>query len=972
MMMKDYDTPLKPELELQEKILSRIDTGIMVIDPSKNTDRLGKTVQIQSLNDITEQKSIQKELTLGEQRLSAAIRHARLQFWEYDMQEQRAYISEFTRQSYGVPKIMEHFPESFLELGLVHEEDREAFRELHRKLNDGVKDITLEYRILDSMQEYHWQLVHYTAGSENVGTPSRAFATAECIDRLKTAEEGFEAAAKMIGARIWAVNMLERTLCFNTSDGGIETGRQFPCRTEEEFGCAVMMAPEDVSESWQAFQELWNGKDSVTFKAHLKTGDKYRWHRVTHTVLRTQGGIPVKGIGVSVDIHEHILLEQRFGQEMEYSSRFEASNLITKVRCNITHGTVDLYTGTDNTSVSRTGAPYEEGVENLAMAAVRPEQQEEIRYLLNRERVQEAYANGENSYEIIYLRRGNDRTVFWAHTVVKTYQEPDSGDLMSFMYTFNIDQQKITESIINRVVDTNFEYLTLFNAHTGMVERAIDKAGSFYRPQEGRTFEEFASFGLRTMLTPEEFEIYYPLFSLKNITEQLIKNGTYSYSFDLTEPGKDGRVHKLWICNWFDEQHTRILCSRSDITEAHRQEQLQREALSAALTAAEHANMAKTDFLSRMSHEIRTPMNAIIGMTAIAAKFIEDSGRVADCLNKIDLSSRFLLSLINDILDMSRIESGKAVLKEEDIVFHDFVKGINTICRTQAEAKGIHYECRLSPSLGDFYIGDAMKLQQVLVNILGNAVKFTDRGGKVALSVEQRNISNDSAVVRFVISDTGIGMSEEFLPHLFMPFEQESAGITSTFGGTGLGLAISKSIVDMMDGRIQVRSQKGLGTEFTIDVRLGIPADLNRERAENQALPAEEYDFSGRRLLLAEDNPLNAEIAQVLLTEAGFTVDLAENGYIAVEMFAKAAPGYYDAILMDIRMPVMDGLQAASHIRRLAKYDAKKILIIAMTADAFDEDAEKCKKAGMNLHMPKPIDPPRLYHVLYCFFEEKR
>jgi two-component system sensor histidine kinase/response regulator len=476
---------------------------------------------------------------------------------------------------------------------------------------------------------------------------------------------------------------------------------------------------------------------------------------------------------------------------------------------------------------------------------------------------------------------------------------------------------------------------------------------------------------------------------------------------------------------------------------------------------------------------------------------------VADCISKIGISSRFLLSLINDILDMSRIESGKMLLKNEKIPTEEFLNGINSICYAQAASKGVDYECIADPVLDDYYVGDAMKLQQVLINILSNAIKFTSEGGKVTFSASQRKKTKNDAVLRFIVNDTGVGMSEEFIPHIFEPFSQESTGTTAVYGGTGLGLAISKNIVDMMDGRITVRSIKGIGTEFTVDVKLGISeeekhrhsqkkhdynfshlktlvvdddvavcesavstlremgvqaqwVDSGRkavdlvaglkdngryfdmilvdwkmpdmdgietarriraivgpdvtiiimtaydwlsieheaklagvnllmskpmfksslvsaftralgEKEERRQPVNVEYNFAGKRILLVEDNQINTEVAALLLRDKGFEVDTAENGLRALERFSKSEPGYYDAILMDIRMPLMDGLTAANNIRHLSNADAHTVPIIAMTANAFDDDIEKSKAAGMNAHLAKPVDPQRLYQLLYDF-----
>ncbi|MEG0996886.1 MAG: HAMP domain-containing sensor histidine kinase, partial [Clostridia bacterium] len=314
---------------------------------------------------------------------------------------------------------------------------------------------------------------------------------------------------------------------------------------------------------------------------------------------------------------------------------------------------------------------------------------------------------------------------------------------------------------------------------------------------------------------------------------------------------------------YIDEFMGRVCLARSDMTDVVAREERQREELAAALAAAQQANAAKSDFLSRMSHEIRTPMNAIIGMSTIAAQAIGDDEQVADCISKICISSRFLLALINDILDMSRIESGKLLLKNEMIPTAEFLTGINTLCYGQAEGKGVDFECVVDPALDDYYVGDAMKLQQVLLNVLSNAIKFTDEGGKVTFSAEQRKKTKNYALLRFIINDTGIGMTEDFIPHIFEPFCQESSGTTSMYGGTGLGLAIAKNIVDMMDGHISIRSIRGIGSEFTVDVHVGITKEEKKHEKHSQ----HRCNFSHLKTLVVDDDVSVCESAILTLQE---------------------------------------------------------------------------------------------------------
>ena len=397
-----------------------------------------------------------------------------------------------------------------------------------------------------------------------------------------------------------------------------------------------------------------------------------------------------------------------------------------------------------------------------------------------------------------------------------------------------------------------------------------------------------------------------------------------------------------------------------------------KKALVTALAEAERANKAKTVFLSNMSHEIRTPMNAILGLNTIAASDPTASSEVKKHLEKIGSSARHLLEIINDILDMSRIESGRLTLKNEPFNFSRAIDQVNSIIGGQCKDKGLAYKCTLNGQFDECYIGDAMKLKQILINILGNAVKFTPEGGSVNFEVAEDSRSDGKVVLKFVASDTGIGISKEFLPHIFDTFSQENSSAAGSYGSTGLGMAITKSIVELMNGTISVESEKGKGTTFTVTVTLEESAAKNSETAggeEAQSGCAAQNDSAGTdltgcRILLAEDVPVNAEIVKMILGMRKIEVDTAENGKIATEMFAQHDPGYYAAILMDMRMPVMDGLEAARTIRSMERSDAGTIPIIALTANAFDDDVQRSLQAGLNAHLSKPIEPAALFRTL--------
>ncbi len=400
-----------------------------------------------------------------------------------------------------------------------------------------------------------------------------------------------------------------------------------------------------------------------------------------------------------------------------------------------------------------------------------------------------------------------------------------------------------------------------------------------------------------------------------------------------------------------------------DITESREREEREHRALMAACEAANHASASKSEFLSRMSHDIRTPMNAIIGMTAIAGAHLDDSERVSDCLNKITVSSRHLLSLINEVLDMSKIESGKMNLAEEAFNLSDMISNVMTIIRPSVQQKQHELQLHIAKVEHEDVIGDVMRLQQIFMNLLGNAVKYTPPGGRIELDVCERPSKNhEYGCYEFRFRDNGIGMGEEFVKKIFEPFSREEDSRISKIEGTGLGMTIVQNIVRMMNGNIRVESEVGKGSTFTVTVFLkqqdAVRPEGGREETINEE--AARQRFLGKRVLLAEDNEINREIAEEMIGETGVALESVTNGMEAVDQFSKMDVGYYDLIFMDIQMPVMNGYEASRAIRSLDRADAVTIPIVAMTANAFAEDVMASREAGMNEHISKPLSIERL------------
>ncbi len=629
------------------------------------------------------------------------------------------------------------------------------------------------------------------------------------------------------------------------------------------------------------------------------------------------------------------------------------------------------------------------------------------------------------------------------------------------------------------------------------VDGAITKGEHFSFSEK---FKEYAD----NFVDDEYREGFLNFIKPKSIRENLEKNLLISYRYLVRRNGQESyEMLRMAGVRHPEDRDDNIVhavgVGFSDIDAEMRDSLQKSQALSDALKTAEEASKAKTVFLSNMSHEIRTPMNAIIGLDNLALNDPNISEKTRDYLEKIGSSAQHLLSLINDILDMSRIESGRMTIRNEEFAFSKLIEQINMIFSSQCQEKALAYYCHISEDVDDYYIGDSIKLRQVLINILGNAVKFTNRGGNIDFIVEKTAHFDGKSTLRFIIKDTGVGMSKDFIPKLFDAFSQENAGNANKYGSSGLGMAITKNIVEMMNGNIEVESEKGIGTTFTVVVTLmdsdkkaadktdGVeikPQDMNvlvidddpiacdharlvlekagiasevalsgKEALEmiklrqarrapynliivdwqmpemdgvevtrnirniignetaiiiltaynwediiEEAVAAgvdsfiakplfssnllEEFknalkkkrllvsentkkaDLKGRRILLAEDMIVNAEIMMQVLKMREMEPEHAENGKIAVEMFSSHPAGYYSAILMDMRMPEMTGLEATAAIRAMDRADAKTIPIIALTANAFDEDVQRSLQAGLNAHLSKPVNPEVLFETL--------
>ena len=548
----------------------------------------------------------------------------------------------------------------------------------------------------------------------------------------------------------------------------------------------------------------------------------------------------------------------------------------------------------------------------------------------------------------------------WVNGNVQMIENPASKDVEAVAYSYDISDRKKEEAVIQKITNDEYDFIALIDPAADEIEfRSVKDDQAFARLRGKHGYSEFTRRVLKEVVAPEELDSFLTSIRLENLTAWLDENG--SYLLACTTCGSTGLHRKQARYSWLDEAHEKILLIQTDVTQLYEQEQAHMHEVETALLEAEKANEAKSSFMSSISHDMRTPLNGIIGFTDLALK-TDSAAAVRDYLEKIRISGGLLLDLINDTLTLSKIDSGKLAI---DCKTEDIFKLINIIAvpiRAAAEAKGVRFVLDASGVKCRWVRADRKNIQKIFLNLLGNAVKFTPAGGTVQYVI--REVQNDGGEPNIFVTvrDDGIGIGDKFLPHIYEPFAQERAGQPGS-QGTGLGLAIVKRLITLMGGTIKVKSQRGRGTEFTVSMRLEPAAAPDKHGGEAQTRGSR-TDLSGARLLICEDNDLNMEIARTLLESAGAVVVCAVNGREGLEKFAASRLYGFSAILMDVRMPVMNGLEAAAAIRALPRIDAPTVPIIAMSADAYDEDIRKCLAAGMNAHVAKPVNPKQLLETI--------
>ena len=722
---------------------------------------------------------------------------------------------------------------------------------------------------------------------------------------------------------------------------------------------------EDVPKYLELHRRISDGENQVSVQVRVWVVEKqeYVWQQMTATLVRDCNGKPVRALCSSRDISESKEMEQRFLEESSHWEEISSSMLATG-RWNLTtrkwekvtiHGmSISLPEEIEQSNDYRTRVGY-----FLFQVALSDEDAEKLtpEYLIHQ------YSGGVRNTSCEY----NARTMEQGEPVrVKmdchVLKRPETGDLIAFFYESDITQEFCVRSIMNSIIDYEYDLVGVLFAES----KAIYSRGKEYKtalPElKSNNYDEACQKFLGDCGCSENLDEMIKTMQLEHILKELEQRDTYSVEFSMCEPSGEIRRKEMRY-SYISREEQLIAVLRRDVQDIVNEEQAKKKQLEEALNLAEQANSAKSEFLSRMSHEMRTPMNAIVGLVALAGQELDNPQAIGDYLNKIQVSGRILLNHINDVLDMAKIESGNMELHQESCCFSVLMDGIKSVITPLCEQKGIHFveegqECT------EFILVDRLRFQQVIINLLSNAIKFTPEEGNIYFRYKGRCEGN-TLFAEVEVADNGIGMSEEFQKKMFRPFTQEQRAGEQFVQGTGLGLAITKAIIDKMGGTIQVDSHLGAGTRFLIQIGFLLVEEAeNVQQEESMCQSRMEENLQGRHVLLVEDHPMNQMIARRILQNNGLEVVTVDNGEQAVEIFRKREADEFDAVLMDIRMPIMDGITATKLIRQMPYDKARQIPIIAMTANAFEEDMQKTKEAGMDYHLTKPIEPILLLKTL--------
>ncbi|MDD4370975.1 MAG: ABC transporter substrate binding protein [Anaerostipes sp.] len=656
--------------------------------------------------------------------------------------------------------------------------------------------------------------------------------------------------------------------------------------------------------------------------------------------------------------------EAKYETQMKLLSKV-SKNCICSFRLNVTKNTIEKAYGPKIIDIlgGNKNMDIEKWIEKAKEFFAQEDEWENYRNQFCRSHLLDCFSHGNKTISMEQHMKLSEDTTHWCKSSAIMMQNPTTDDVEGYIYIEDINTGMLRKALTERSMRTNHEMLICIDiCHNNHI---IFNPFNTSEPMIGKNSEEFIQSYIKKHSKEEDKDEVIKKFSIETVTEELHQGDTYFFFFSLYIWKKKHYYQANY--SYIDQKNGLLGLVITDITDIYYEQIKQQQILKEALAQAESANVAKSEFLARMSHDMRTPMNGILGLSYIMEKE-EDLKEIKKDLKQLQGSGEYLLRLIMDVLDVNKIDSKMFHLYPKVCDKEKIFASIISIVKPQMDAKAIEFHFEKGESKWKYVMIDEQRLKQIFVNLLSNAIKFTPEGGQIDFGMELISEKNHIIQHKFIIKDTGIGISEEFLPKVYMSFEQENR-IRENLGGTGLGLSIVKKLVELMDGSIEIESKINQGTKVTL--YLDFP-EADTPESPEITKSKDIKILENKRILLCEDHPLNAKITINLLEKQGAVVDWMKNGELGLKAFEDSPLYFYDTILMDIRMPVLGGLEATKAIRSLDRADAEKVPIIAMTANAYEEDVEKAMDVGMNVHLAKPVKPSKMYETIAKCIKDSR
>ncbi|SFB02383.1 His Kinase A (phospho-acceptor) domain-containing protein [Acetitomaculum ruminis DSM 5522] len=709
--------------------------------------------------------------------------------------------------------------------------------------------------------------------------------------------------------------------------------------------------------------------NSVLIEAKEKDGKK-RIAKLDYTCIYNSEGKPVKYYGTVQNITEKWEKNIEYKEKLEAFNNYDEKYLLAKVHVNLSDNYIISSADGQHKSLALVGADgknYSEILDEVSQKALQKEDVDKIKEMYP-DKLIKLYEKGKTNYEFYYRRGCRVKFYLWMKLDIQIFENPYKNNLEAFVYIYDSTKYSLSRMLISKITEIGFELIGIIDTVSGLISTYENDEGmeNFVEKTAHLDYDSFFESEVGTSLYLENGERIKKYFKLENVVKEIEEKSTVSFRFNFRDADGNLKYKSIELC-FLDDSKRYIYFCEYDITKQYLEEKEQYRKMEEAAKIAKMANDSKTEFISRISHDIRTPISIIKNMVDFAMEDIYEPEKLKSDLRKIEAANGFLLSLINDVLDISKIDSGKMELNEAPYTAKEHIENVESILKTMCDEKHLKYEIKDYTGQGVIVV-DKIRINQIILNLISNAVKYTPSGGTVKYTSLTKQLKEEGKMLfGFEIEDNGIGMSKEFQKKLFEPFTQEynNPFRKKTSSGTGLGMSIVKKIIDLMDGEIEVYSKLGRGTKIRVSVVTDDASDnlKYRDYFVKKMVKDDKAQIEGK-ILLVEDNEINMEIVKRIMDSYNIEYDSAINGKEAVDIFEKSSIGEFSAILMDIQLPIMNGYEATKAIRSLPRTDAEEVVVIAMTADAFSDAIKKGKESGMDEYVIKPLNPKILYNTL--------